>query len=135
MGLKIKEVVDKEEKERERREESTKQHFKSGGLSTAWKIAPVAANVADAVTTKLAIDRGAKEQNPLMRPLVKKPLLHLAAKTALGVGSAYVADKIAKKHKTLGKIVAGGATAVPASMSVANAAYAATHKKKGKGKK
>lgn len=134
MPLKIKAVVDRASQEREREEERERagaEHFKERGLSTPWKLAPVVANVADAVTATAMRRAGGKEKNPLVRGLVEKPLLNVPLKAALGAGSAYVADRIARKNKTAGKVVAALGT-VPPTVGAASNVRAYVRAKKGK---
>lgn len=131
MSLKTKEAIDKNEEERERRERATKEHFpETKGLSTAWRLAPVVAQAADAATTAVGRNRGLKERNPVMKGLADKPLLMAGAKLAQGALSSYVANKVAKKHKTLGKVIAAGAAAAPAAAATSNTVKILKHKKK-----
>jgi hypothetical protein len=120
MPLKVKESVDRAEKEREdeeRREKAGAEHFRERGLSTPWKLAPVVTQVADAVS---AATTGGKELNPLAKGLVKKPYLTVPIKAALGAGASYVANKYAKKYgNTAGKIIAGVAS-VPGAVGTAS---------------
>lgn len=133
MGLKIKEVVDRKEKERERLEAATEE-LRPKGLSTAWRAAPVLAQLADAATTEAVRRKHPerfREANPLLRGLVQKPLLNAAVKAAAGAGMSYVADKVQKKNKKGGKLIAGLAAATGA-IPAANNAVNLTRKKKGK---
>ena len=134
MALKIADVVEREQKVKEKREEATEAHFKPKGLSKPWRAAPIVANVADAVSTEVMrkkLGDDFREVNPLGRALVKKPLLSVAAKAALGVGASYVADKFAKKYgQTAGKIIAGAGSAAPTVATINNTIRTVKHKKK-----
>ena len=54
---------------------------------------------ADTVSTLYALDRGAVEANPLMRPLVQHPPVLLVAQTGVSMAIAKCSDMLAKRGK------------------------------------
>lgn len=82
-------------------------------------VALIGSNLADAVTTTIALRRpNVYEANPLMGPIAKKPVLLWSLKGGIGVFEAWVLDKTTRKLR--GRCgVANWATAVLSGANVA----------------
>jgi hypothetical protein len=75
----------------------------------------------DVVSTLEAVNhRGAREANPLVSPMVQKPMTFIAVKAATTVGTIYLTRKIARKHPRL-------ATVMLVSLNVAMSAVVASN--------
>jgi len=58
----------------------------------------------DAHSTLLAVDRGAKETNPIAAPFVEHPAALVAFKAGMTVGTLYLVERV-RRHSRLGAIV------------------------------
>lgn len=106
IDAKAKEELDK----KERLEESTS-HIKDKSLSAPWRLAPVAAHAADAVSTLAFRKQGGKEKGAA-KIIGKEP--STAAVLGFKAASALISDiglrAVAKKSPTLAKILSAGVT-------------------------
>jgi hypothetical protein len=108
--------------------------LKPKDLSTWWKLAPILAQLGDATSVTMmrkesAPDRALRdavkdigggdigaagyEKNSLMKDLVDHPELNIPFKLGLGLLSSYVANMLAKKNKTAGKVMSGASLVSP----------------------
>ena len=72
----------------------------------------------DGITSKMAIDRGAHEVNPLFSSLGSNGVL--GAKIGVGAGESLLFHEMAKSHPKLAKYLAIGASAVPLIAGISN---------------
>ncbi len=81
----------------------------------------IAAGVADAFTTRQAMNRGAREVNPLMRwPAQSTPRI-VVVKTVMNVATAYVIDRwVAPTNRKLAWFVAAGVSLFQFGVAFAN---------------
>ena len=83
-------------------------------LHPALQFGPVAASLFDAITTGIAMKRGAQEANPIMAPFAGNDPLLYGTKIASGALTGWAGNKLAKSgHRTAGKIVSGIGIGVP----------------------
>jgi hypothetical protein len=68
----------------------------------------------DAHSTLVAIDRGARETNPMMAPLVDRPAAFVALKAGTAAGVLYMTERV-RRHSPLGAVL---------MMAAFNSAYA-----------
>lgn len=114
--MKLREAADiaaQEASEDMTKQDARKQEQKKG-LSTPWRLAPVAAQTADGLITYRNLRSGGEEHNPVLRGLAEKsPEALLATKIALGIGSQALANMIHKKYgdRKGGKLLAKGIAA------------------------
>lgn len=84
------------------------------GLHPGLYAFPVLGNLADAITTHIAINRGAVEANPIVRPVVESSLpLFYATKLGVGLVTSVIANKLHKQgNRRTAKVISiiGGAT-------------------------
>ena len=92
----------------------------SNRLSPAFYGMPIAGNIADGITTSIAMGKGGREANPIMAPIADHPAAIIAAKTGIGIGEALLLQKLAKKHPTMAKVLAVISGAIPAAAAVHN---------------
>jgi hypothetical protein len=64
----------------------------------------VALQALDVHSTLLAVDRGAKETNPLAAPFVEHPPALIAFKAGMTVGTLYLVERV-RRHSRVGAIV------------------------------
>jgi Domain of unknown function (DUF5658) len=64
----------------------------------------VALQALDVHSTLLAVDRGAKETNPIAAPFVEHPPALIAFKAGMTVGTLYLVERV-RRHSRVGAIV------------------------------
>lgn len=92
------------------------------GLNPLLTLGPLAAQMADAVTTQNALHSGtAHEGNPAMEPLADNPAEFYAVKAGIGLGTGLLANKLAKDgHRGLGKALDVIGIVLPSAVAIAN---------------
>ena len=90
-------------------------------IGWGWKVAPTAASLFDAWTTRDAMNRGGVEANPFMRGLAGNDALLYGSKAASGALMGLLAHKLGRSgHETAAKIVSGIGVAVPTAAGIHN---------------
>ena len=89
--------------------------FSSASLRRSMYVSFAALQVFDAISTRKALNAGAREANPAMAAVVKSNTALLAVKAGSAAATAFFAERLAKKHPRRAAIV----------MTVLNTAYAA----------
>lgn len=132
MPVKVDEVVRGLPPPPELPQERLNEHMGVSRLSAPWRIAPVAAQAADGITTYMNLKSGGQEFNPNLKGLSKSPEALLAFKLAQGIGTQALANFIHKKYgdrkggELLAKLVSAGSTA----QGLYGAGYSFSHRKK-----
>ena len=93
---------------------------KKRDIHLGWVAAPLAGQIADTVTTAIALKNGAVEGNPLMKDLAHNKLpLFAALKLGIGLASGFLVKTLAQSgHKKAAKVlsmVTFGTGALPAA--------------------
>ena len=87
-------------------------------ISRGWLILPGVGQALDLGTTLVGLDKGAREANPLIAPLVDKVPVFIAVKLGLGIAQGFLIKSLADNgHKRAAKIISAvsfGAGALPA---------------------
>lgn len=91
------------------------------GLHPGLKGFPIFANLADAVSTHVALNNGAREANPVVEPITRSLPLFYAFKLGVGLATSLGASKLYKDgHHTSAKILSIIGGAVPLGAAIHN---------------
>lgn len=93
------------------------------GLNPLLTLGPLAAQMADAVTTQNALKDGTgREGNPALEPMVGNKAAFYGIKAGIGLGTGLLADKLARDgHRGLGKALDIVGIVLPSAVALHNA--------------